>query len=298
MWPPFTSVILRGWLCVLVAVVSTVSGSILYKKVDDDVVLKPDAGSVIDSTTSIMWKHGSDIAIEWDGNDIDSYRHFQTRTKLNISSGEMTITGLTLKDNGVYTLEINGRTYSPITLKVISAVSTPTVSEACDEEKTSCTLTCDGNITGAEPVTYNWKLDNTPSVSSKTHTVSKENHSSIIEFSCELENPVSKASSQPIPNPFVIVSGPDKTEGGGLKINTGLTVFICLLTVVVLLVLTHRWKAGMWFFQKASMPWEADFWRKDRQPRAAAESNGTPARQDKAKAEDEETRMALTPSKL
>lgn len=42
-----------------------------------------------------------------------------------------------------------------------AAVPEPTVSPSCDDEKTNCTLTCEGSTTGAEPVTYTWKSDDT-----------------------------------------------------------------------------------------------------------------------------------------
>ena len=46
---------------------------------------------------------------------------------------------------------------SPITT---AAVPVPTIKKSCEEEKGSCELTCDGDTTEAEPVTYKWKLDN------------------------------------------------------------------------------------------------------------------------------------------
>lgn len=287
MWPSVTSmIIVAGWVCVFPA---AVSADPVYKKVGDEIVLQP--GSDYVSGTSIIWKHGSNIAMEWDGDTPDGYRQFKVRGSLNISTGEMTIRGLTPGDGGLYTSEINGNPSSKIRVSVIPPVPTPTVLKTCDAETTSCTLTCDGNTTGAEPVTYKWKLDDkTSTKSSKEHIITKESSSNINEFSCELENPVSQESSQPISNPFT-TSTPDDPEPGNLKISTGLTVFISLLTVVLFTVLIHRWKAGMWFYQKESMPWEADFWRKQERPRReAAESNGTTAHQEKEHM-DEETPM-------
>lgn len=287
MWPSVKTTRLLGLLCVLQVAVSTASENRLYKKVGDEVVLKPDAAFT--TITSIMWKDGPNIAIQWDGEDIVYYRQFRERGKLNISSGELTITGLTRNDTGLYTPEINNKVYSSVDLIVISPVPTPTLSESCDKEKTTCTLTCNGDTAGAEPVAYNWKFDDSlRTTSSKTYTITKENSLSIKEFSCELQNQVSKESSEMLPNP--LISTPSDTEGG-LKINTGLTVFICLLTAIMLLSLIHRWKAGMWFFQKGSMPWEADFWRKERQRTDAADSNGTAAFQRKTQTDDEETPM-------
>lgn len=280
-----SSMILTSWLCVLVAAVSADSEFKLYKKVGDDVILRPAPTS--GTVTNILWKDGSNIAIQWDGTDVDRYRQFEERGRLNTSTGEMTITKLTENDSGLYTPEINNVVQSPIRLLVISPIPKPTVSKSCDDEKTSCTLTCDGDTKGAEPVTYRWRSGDMVLGSSKEQHITKDNISSINEFSCELKNPVSEESSTPISNPFTITSD---SPAGKLNISTGVTVFICLLIAVLLLVAIHKCKAGMWFFQKASMPWEADFWRRhERPPRDAAESNGTSA-QEKGQI-DEETPM-------
>ncbi|XP_036947647.1 carcinoembryonic antigen-related cell adhesion molecule 7-like [Acanthopagrus latus] len=279
-----------GWACVLLAVVSADPEKTLYKKVGDEVVLRPDAASVTGPITSITWKEGPNLAMQWDGTDIDKYRHFKERGSLNISNGAMMITGLTRGDSELYTVEINGGGAGSTRLTVISPVPTPSVTKSCDDE-TSCVLTCDGNTTGTDPFTYTWHLGAIVSNdASKEQRITKDNHSSVEEFSCMLKNPVSEERSQPITNPFI--TPPETPAAGNLKITTALTVFICLLAPVLVLVLIHRWKAGMWFFQEESMPWEAGFWsRQERPPREAAESNGTTARREKGEAE-EETPMA------
>lgn len=47
----------------------------LYKKVGDDVVLLP--RFLPQAVSSITWKDGFNIASQWDGNDIDYYRHYK-----------------------------------------------------------------------------------------------------------------------------------------------------------------------------------------------------------------------------
>ncbi|KAM7365511.1 hypothetical protein PAMP_016431 [Pampus punctatissimus] len=275
MKPPVTNVIVAGWLCVLLAVASKASET-LNKKVGDEVVLKPGCNF----TTNILWKVDQNMAVSWDGTETEYYRQFKVRGKLDNSSGALTITGLVKEDSGRYTPEINNNICKTTELIVMFPVPTPTVSVSC-KEKTTCTLTCDGDTTNAEPVKYEWMFDNLNKDLPKTHVVTKENISNISEFRCKIKNSVSEKSSPPVTNP----------TKGGLKINTGLTVFISLMTAVVLLVLIHKWKAGSWFFQKTSMPWEADFWKKDSQATGAAESNGTTACPEKRQAVDEETPM-------
>lgn len=276
---------LAGWVCALLAAVCADSDNTLYKKVGDDVVLKPD--SVSGAITNIMWKEGVNIAVQWEGTEVEPYRQFVDRGRLNVSSGELTITGLTRDDSGPYTPEINNVQGTPIRLIVISPVPVPTVSTSCDDDGTSCVLTCQGNTTNAEPVSLRWRSGGTAlEGSSMEQRITKEDSSNRTEFSCELENPVSRESSPPVPNPLVTAPEPGSAvPDGDLKINAGLTVFISLLAAVLLLVLFHRWKAGVWFYQKDSMPWEADFWGTT--PRDAADYNGTAARQEKGQTEEE-----------
>uniref|UniRef100_A0A3B4WQJ5 Ig-like domain-containing protein n=1 Tax=Seriola lalandi dorsalis TaxID=1841481 RepID=A0A3B4WQJ5_SERLL len=245
MWPTVCLKMLT-MSCLFLAVVSTQSEIILFMKEGDEVVLKPNS-SVNKPITSIVWKDGSNLAIQWDQSDPDItyFRHFKERCSLNTSSGEVTITGVTRDYDAVYTPNINEVQGTQIVLRVISPVPVPTVTESCNDKMTSCTFTCDGNITGVEEVTYKWKSDDTIlAISSKEHKVEKEKSQTMKEFSCEMHNPVSQESSKPIPNPFI------ETPQRVLNINSGLIVFICLLTAVIMLALLHRCKAGMWFFQK------------------------------------------------
>ncbi|GAA6227630.1 uncharacterized protein LOC108892867 [Lates japonicus] len=283
--------VLAGWFGVFLSLVFAQADGPLYKKVGDEVILKPNPGSVTGAITAIVWKDGLNIAMQWEKLDLDiiAYRQFKERGSLNTTNGEMTITGLLRDDSASYTVHINGGMAGKTDLRVLSPVPVPTVSKACDDEKTRCTLICEGDTTGVDEVIYMWKSgDVDMESSSKELHIKKGNDSSIKWFSCELINPVSQESSKPIANPFP----PEFTSlEEGPKISAGLTVFICLLSTVLVLALVHRFKAGMWFFEKASMPWEADFWRKqERPPRDAAESNGTTAHQEKGQ-DDEETPM-------
>uniref|UniRef100_A0A665W731 Ig-like domain-containing protein n=1 Tax=Echeneis naucrates TaxID=173247 RepID=A0A665W731_ECHNA len=207
------------------------------------------------------------------------YRHFRVHCSLNIASGEVTIKNLIRNHSGVYIPQINGVKGKPVELKIISPVPVPTLSASCDAD--TCVLKCDGNTAGVEMVTYKWKSDDAElPISSKEYTIEKESSRSISAFSCELKNPVSQETSEPVANPF--------HTSGGLKINSGLTVFITLLAVLLLLVLIHRWKAGSWFYEKDALPWEADFWRKHSTPRRdAAEANGIKAHQEQGQGEGE-----------
>ncbi|XP_061841243.1 uncharacterized protein [Nerophis lumbriciformis] len=261
------------------------SGHTIFKKAGDEVVLRPTAAPETGPVKSIVWSHGDNIAIEWDGQSTEVYLQFKNRTRLNYANGELTITGLIQNDSGRYTPEINFVSTGPTRLAVLLPVPEPTIQKSCDAEMTECTLTCAGNTTGAEPVTYTWKFGESVKTNlPKDYKVQKDSLGED-EISCGLQNPVSKNVSPSIPNPF-------HTGGESMKLNTGLTVFICMLTAVVLLVLLHKCRTGMWFFQKESNPWEADFWRRtERQRGDALESNGRTSHQEKAQTEEEEAPM-------
>lgn len=248
-----TSLLLR-WAWALLAALSVRSEDALYKKVGDDVVLLP---RFLPSTvSSITWKEGSHIAAQWDGNDIDYYRHYEDHSVLNVTTAAFTIARLTPEHSANYSLFVNddvdcGR----VALVVIAGVPVPSVSHVCDDE--SCVLTCDADTSGATPVTYTWRSGETelPNGTSVELHITKESRFRV--FTCDLKNPVSLERSAPLTNPLISVNQ------DGPKISVGLTVFISLLACSLLLVLFHRWKAGMWFYEKESFPWTADFWRKE-----------------------------------
>ncbi|KAG7236543.1 hypothetical protein INR49_000806, partial [Caranx melampygus] len=233
MWPSLCLTILAGWSCLSPDVVSAQTGNKLYVKVGDQVVLKPGI-PLTSPINKIVWRDDNNLAIQWDPEDnVTFYRHFKGNAALNISNGEMTITGLTQDYNAVYTPEINDKKGTPIDLRKDSL--------------------------------------------------------GIAEFSCELSNPVSQETSKPLANPFT---------KQGMNISMGLTVLISLVAAVIVLALVHRCKAGEWFFNKESLPYEADFWRKEqRQGRNAAESNGIKGHQEQGH-EDAYLALAGTLSSL
>lgn len=227
----------------------------VYKKIGDTVILKPDV-PLPNPIKIILWKYNDNIAVEWDGENIDAYRHFKNQTSLNISTGELTIRRLTPDFNAVYKHELNGIIKSSsVKLIVMYPVPKPEIFLSCNEEKAVCTLTCHGNITGVDDVTYKWSFDNIEQENGfKEYTITPESTGD--KFICIMENPVSRESSEPIDNPF------RKSQESTPKIHIGLIVFCCCLVFLVVVVVIHRVIAGMWFYQKDSPPWERDFWSK------------------------------------
>lgn len=267
------------FLLVFLASLPTVKSeqTVILEKIGSEVVLTPPTSSS-SPITSIVWKHNDDLAVEWLDGNIDVYRNFKGRSNLNITTGELTLKNLSADLSGDYVVEISGHILGGPTLKVLSPVPKPSIISSCNEEKTHCTLTCEGNVADLDPrPTYKWKFNATElTTPNNNYEITPE--ASAYEFICELENSVSRESSEPIKDPFYQESE-GQTEGSGPKINTGIVVFASLLALVVGVALVHRVKSGMWFYQKDSMPWEADFWRKsDNQ----ASSEPQPANEDTA----------------
>ncbi|XP_052355520.1 uncharacterized protein LOC118375939 [Oncorhynchus keta] len=189
--------------------VGEVFGSDLYHEVGGDLVLKPEKSTVTDHITSILWKHGKNKVAEWDKDygGLDIYGAFRNRTTLDQTTGELRISGLMKTDSGVYSVEFNrkllDKTY---TLSVIKAVPKPTITSSCNPDKTSCTLTCEGDTTDAEPVTYSWKVGEGPwEVLDKQQNVSKSNtgkSTSGYKYICKLNNAVSGEVSEPVGEVF------------------------------------------------------------------------------------------------
>lgn len=223
----------RLWILISLAIGAA---SVTYEKLGGEALLKP--GTVSGTITSITWKHGPDIAVEWYGQEPFMYREFKDRCKLDFNTGALTLSNLTVKDSGIYTAEINNKVMSPTEITVISAVPKPTVSTQCSSEETSCTFTCEANITVAEPVTYSWMVDDEKiDESSKSLKKEKDDPEMVGKpISCQLENPVSsERSDDVIPFTNSIWSGVI------IGVILGIIGVIVIGIIVVVVLLIRRW---------------------------------------------------------
>ncbi|TWW63966.1 hypothetical protein D4764_03G0009740, partial [Takifugu flavidus] len=64
----------------------------LAGKLGSEVLLKPNA--VTSPITSITWKQGPNLAVQWDGTAIQYYRQFRDRSSLDVETGILTISNL------------------------------------------------------------------------------------------------------------------------------------------------------------------------------------------------------------
>uniref|UniRef100_A0A4W5PRE4 Ig-like domain-containing protein n=1 Tax=Hucho hucho TaxID=62062 RepID=A0A4W5PRE4_9TELE len=184
-------------------------------KVGGELVLKLDKSTVSGNITSILWKHGKNKVAEWDKDfgNLEIYGAFINRTTLDSTTGELRISGLKKTDSGVYSVEFNSKlldkTYK---LSVIEAVPKPTITSSCKPDKTSCTLTCEGDTTDAEPVTYSWNVGGRAwEVSDKQRNVFKSDtgkSTNSYKYICKMSNAVSGEVSEPVGEVF----GPEPSD--------------------------------------------------------------------------------------
>ncbi|XP_038154822.1 uncharacterized protein LOC119792308 [Cyprinodon tularosa] len=273
---PIQTLLAPGLLVLFLSVrLDAATEETIYAKIGDKVTLEPKASTVTAEIQTITWKVGQDLAAELENGQLEFYREFKGRSDLNNQTGDFTITNLQYGDGNVYRVEINGNPGDhSIRLQVLSPVPVPTIHSTCHQDSNSCTLTCEGNTTRAEPVNYVWMKKDGSEVNTGREYMITEKDLGVKEYFCKMKNEVSQESSQPFLNPL---TPPPKSQESGPRISAGLTVFVILLALVLLLGILHRVKTGECFYNKSSYPWEADFWRntKGQQPQAAAEeANG------------------------
>ncbi|XP_029612814.1 uncharacterized protein LOC115196280 isoform X1 [Salmo trutta] len=239
--PKLTLIGLYFWICLAQKVVS---GDDLSLKVGGDLLLTPDKSTVTDPIISILWKHGKNKVAECDKDfgGLDIYAAFKNRTTLDQTTGELRISGLKKNDSGVYSVELNSKlldkTYK---LSVIKPVPKPTITSSCNTNKTSCTLTCEGDITDAEPVTYSWKLgERAWEVVDKQFRVSKSDTGKSdngYKYTCKLKNAVSEEVSEPVGEVF----GSESSNTGAV---VGVVVTIVVLVAVIIGFVVWKKKTG------------------------------------------------------
>ncbi|XP_074521126.1 CD48 antigen-like [Halichoeres trimaculatus] len=215
-----------GYFAVFLSLVFANAPKKQYSAKGGDAVLNPHyKGSTI---TSMEWKHGSDLAAEWYGEDPACLHNFKGRCKLNTSTGALTITGLDGSENGIFSVAINDKQIdTKISLVVISKVPKPTISSDCDT--THCTLTCAGNTTDAEPVDCTWFTGDAETGSGMELEITKETKEE--SFTCMLQNPVSSERSESLPNPIMMKDQRNRM----ISIIVPIVVILVLVALIVLI---------------------------------------------------------------
>ncbi|XP_042618763.1 uncharacterized protein LOC109063476 isoform X1 [Cyprinus carpio] len=122
-------------ICVVLITTEAVSDENVKKAVGEEVSLRP--ARIDPLVSSIIWKHRNSSgfvvkAIEWDKDDDDGVnipnQRFKGITTLDEKTGQITITNLTVKHGGLYTIDINNKEQEQrFNLKVMEKVLKPVI---------------------------------------------------------------------------------------------------------------------------------------------------------------------------
>lgn len=180
----------------------------VYFLIGKDLELRPPSG-ISKHITGVQWRHNDNIVAEWAEGDakVDTYGDFTGRADLDTATGILLIRNMTIAEAGDYTIEINNnRLDVKYVVKSIKEVPEPNVwVKPKNEVGNLRECVCDGNVEGAEPVTYWWNTgpDRSWVESGKKIVINNTETTRLIEtYSCKIKNPVSEKESKPEKNPF------------------------------------------------------------------------------------------------
>ncbi|KAI4786213.1 hypothetical protein KUCAC02_037273 [Chaenocephalus aceratus] len=196
--------------------------------------------------TIIQWKYKDSILAEW-VKDVLPLAHNREHIKLDIVSGRLAMEKMTKAEEGVYSVEVNSNvqkvTYNVVVLKDVPKPEIWIAPLTCSEEINQCTLSCEGNTTGAEPGTYSWKTDDGEwKESSRNMPITQEGHGHVKTFTCKMNNPVSEKESDLFTNKLYKKPSPKPSPGG----------WIALIVVAVLVAVGVG--GGYWAWKKKKLP--------------------------------------------
>ncbi|XP_051560598.1 uncharacterized protein LOC127444954 [Myxocyprinus asiaticus] len=219
----------RQFLWIFIFLFGFMSGEDVKKAVGDVVTFGPD--SIPSITNSILWKHrdttGTVVkAIEWDrddGFDVPNLK-FKDITRLNESTGAITINNLRLDHTGLYTIEINSKEQEKkIQLTVMERVPKPKINKEQSGNPNVMYLTCKGSAT----VIWRNSTGELPLVS-ESLTVRKtgigDNY-----YTCTFQNAVSRETSDPVYERDLF---PESSNA----VVLGIVIFIIII-IIILIVL-------------------------------------------------------------
>lgn len=175
--------------------------------IGEDLELRPPSG-ISKNITGVQWRHNDNIVAEWAEGDaeVDTYGDFKGRADLDTATGILLIRKTTKAEAGDYTIEINNnRLDVKYVVKSVKAVPEPNVWVKPNEVENQRECVCEGNVEGAEPVTYFWNTgpDRSWVESGKNIVINDTETTRLIEtYSCKIKNPVSEKESKPEKNPF------------------------------------------------------------------------------------------------
>ncbi|XP_061692421.1 uncharacterized protein LOC133509448 [Syngnathoides biaculeatus] len=209
---------------------------VVYFTEGQTLILRPDFRDVI---KNIEWKRNRNFVAEW-MESAEAPTYFRDRLSLDLVNGSLIVADAVAADEGNYTLVLNDVLQDEdFIVKFIRPVPEPEVHVsplACSSESESCTLRCEGDTSGAQPVTYLWRTEpGTEMAPGESHMVINGTDNLVGSFVCAMKNPLGLKESKPFTNPFY-QKPPD--DGLGAGAIAGLVLFV--LGVLIALALCFR----------------------------------------------------------
>uniref|UniRef100_A0A1A8DPK6 Ig-like domain-containing protein n=1 Tax=Nothobranchius kadleci TaxID=1051664 RepID=A0A1A8DPK6_NOTKA len=184
--------------------------------------------------TSITWKRNGDFVAEKidAGSAIEYFGVLKGRSKLNSTTGVLTVSSMNKEDKGLFTVEINGKDQS-VGFNVVEVLPVPKPEAivrplTCSDSSIECKLSCEptGPLVNVEPVEYFWILGEKQQPGKNFSITNDEKTKAIKTFSCIIKNKISQEQSEPLENPFN-KKPPGLNGGVAAGIIVGVFVFVC-----------------------------------------------------------------------
>uniref|UniRef100_A0A3B3Y3R3 Ig-like domain-containing protein n=1 Tax=Poecilia mexicana TaxID=48701 RepID=A0A3B3Y3R3_9TELE len=164
-----------------------------------------------EAISSITWKHKGNIVAEYikDSVPLEYLGDLKGRTKVDLSTGVLTVSNMNKSDDGLFTVEINNRVL-PVSFMAVGVrkldgypVEVHVKPLKCDSSLDQCVLQCGDDFNDAEPVQYFWKKGTTGQweKGEKKFNISKATQQ-FETFTCKVENRFSQKTSGPRDNPY------------------------------------------------------------------------------------------------
>nr|XP_021334477.1 CD48 antigen isoform X2 [Danio rerio] len=189
----------------------------------------------------ILWKFNGNKLAERDLTDFQDYGQFKGRSRINITSGQLTVRNATRRDSGTYEseIQISGKLQmSKHEVRVIDAVQKPSVSCKVNKTTESTTLRC--SVPDPQSVSYRWTTEQSDSdqhLGPQLQISSDQQSDSV--YTCTVSNPVSWSNTS-------VTLRACGTDNSVLKnILIGLLVITALIIMIAVIICLLQRSTGL-----------------------------------------------------
>ncbi|XP_031438625.1 SLAM family member 5-like [Clupea harengus] len=179
------------WILFFLAVPLCSSVPVYNAEVNGDVTLSPVG---ISSVRSVVWKFGNNKVAEFDpsfSKEVKIFGNYQGRTTLDKETGKITISKLSLKDNGTFSVEVDSvLTSGWYRLEVFEAVKTVEITRD-DTDKKLCKLLCKAE----NALNLEWSASHSENFNSTGSHLTVRKSDLSHSYTCNASNPVSRMTT-------------------------------------------------------------------------------------------------------